>query len=113
MEPMMNKPYLTESDVRGAVEGALEATGTGDGSNERKILNYKWLTKALNDLIGEALVISKTRLDEAMNWHQYGTGHDDDSWCCKREQELRDEVMALEMAVPCSNEEKDETPYLR
>jgi hypothetical protein len=42
---------LTESDVRSAVEGALESTGTGDGSNERQELNYKWLTQALNDLL--------------------------------------------------------------
>ena len=44
--------------------------------------------------------VATARLEEATNWHQYGTGHDDDSWCCKREQELRDELMALESAFP-------------
>jgi hypothetical protein len=34
------------------------------------------------------------RLDEATNWHQFSPTHDEDGWCCKREQELRDEVMA-------------------
>jgi hypothetical protein len=47
------------------------------------------------------LIEAKVRLEEAMNWHRFDKVHDDDSWCCKREKELRDEVMALEMAREC------------
>lgn len=55
--------------------------------------------KAKPDLEVE-LRVAKARLDEATEWHQYNTQHDDDSWCCKRESELRDDVMALEAALP-------------
>ena len=48
----------------------------------------------------EKLEVAKARLDEATNWHQFGETHDEDGWCCKRENELRDEVHALEMAAP-------------
>jgi hypothetical protein len=44
--------------------------------------------------------IARARLDEATNWHhQFNDKHDDDSWCCKRENELRDEVHAIEVAL--------------
>lgn len=46
--------------------------------------------------VERALEVAKARLNEATNWHQYGTQHDEDGWCCKRENELRDEVMVLE-----------------
>ena len=42
----------------------------------------------------------RARLDEASRWHQFTEGHDDDGWCCKRESELGDELMALEYAAP-------------
>ena len=52
----------------------------------------------------EGLAEAKARLSEATNWHQFGEGHDEDGWCCKRETELRDEVMALEMAAAPSRD---------
>ena len=42
--------FLTESDVRGAVEQSLETTARGEGDDERQILNYEYLTRVLNDL---------------------------------------------------------------
>jgi hypothetical protein len=42
-----------------------------------------------------AAVIVKARISEATNWHQFGDGHDSDGWCCKREEELRNELWAL------------------
>jgi len=39
-------------------------------------------------------LVAKARLDEATNWHQFGKDHDDDGWCCKRENELRNELEA-------------------
>jgi len=42
---------LTEGEVRGAVESAIEITAIGDGRDERQSIDYKFLTKALNDLI--------------------------------------------------------------
>ena len=47
----MGELRLTESDVRGAVESAIEITAIGDGRDERQSINYEFLTKALNDLI--------------------------------------------------------------
>src|SRR6266852_8572165 len=40
-------------------------------------------------------VQAEARLSEATNWHRFDKEHDDDSWCCQREKELRDEVIAL------------------
>ena len=51
-------------------------------------------------LIPHLTVLARARLDEASRWHQFTEGHDDDGWCCKRESELRDELMALEYAAP-------------
>jgi len=55
-------------------------------------------TKPGSEAIERKLEVAKARLDEATNWHRFDKEHDDDSWCCKREKELRDEVFALEMA---------------
>ncbi|SRR6266576_1619368 len=43
-----------------------------------------------------AAALARVRLEEATNWHRFDKAHDDNSWCCQREKELRDEVMALE-----------------
>lgn len=57
----------------------------------------KALDKALAAVEREGVLeIAKAHLEEATNWHQYGPKHDEDGWCCQRENELRNEVMALE-----------------
>ncbi len=43
----------------------------------------------------DSRVQAEARLSEATNWHRFDKEHDDDSWCCQREKELRDEVTAL------------------
>ena len=43
--------FLSEADVRSAVESALETYGSGDGDNWRQELNYEFLTRILNDLV--------------------------------------------------------------
>jgi len=42
---------LSESDVRSAIDVALETTAIGDGRDERQELNFTLLTKTLNDLL--------------------------------------------------------------
>lgn len=42
--------FLSESDVRSAIESALESYGSGDGGNSHQEINYEFLTRALNDL---------------------------------------------------------------
>ena len=44
----------------------------------------------------EVLNVAKARLEEATNWHQFGKEHDEDGWCCKREADLRNTVMAIQ-----------------
>ena len=64
--------------------------------------------KREQDSLRAALEVAKARLDEATNWHQYETEHDEDGWCCQREKGLRDEVMALEMAMPAQGSSSSE-----
>jgi hypothetical protein len=44
----------------------------------------------------EVLNVAKARLEEATNWHQFGKEHDEEGWCCKREADLRNTVMAIQ-----------------
>ena len=60
--------FLTESDVRSAIDQSFETTATGEGDNERQVLNYEYLTRVLNDRaeqnIGDVCVSCHQR------WHK-------------------------------------------
>ena len=60
--------FLTESDVRSAVESSLETTARGEGDEESQILNYEYLTRVLNDRAEQNVNDVLGEVRELMTW---------------------------------------------
>jgi len=101
---------LAASADEGCVRGNCSMRG-GPDEFERNShrANVEAILKVLKESALLARVQTEAQLSEAQNWHRFNKDHDDDGWCCQREEELRDEVMALDQAAappPAPKEQK-------